>query len=197
MGNKITVLMGKSSSGKDRILGELCRNYGFSRFVSFTTRPMRSGEVNGVDYYFVTEEEFKKLIENDSLIEFRTYNTIVDSKNATWYYGLSKEEVSSKSQIGNYVTIFDVGGAHEFINYIGKENVNCYYIYIDDEIRLSRAIGRDKNFSREEYDRREKSDIVDFDDNALLDVVTKMKLLNNNEYDLVVNLNTIVEGLSD
>lgn len=80
---KIFLLMGPSGSGKST-LGEYLETLGIPRLVSHTTRSPRKNEVNGVDYYFVTEEEFKSL----DMIEEVVY--------AGHCYGLSKKEVQKK-----------------------------------------------------------------------------------------------------
>lgn len=54
----LLVLMGKSCSGKDTIANELVNKYGYESFVSYTTRPMRDGEVQDQTYHFISEDEF-------------------------------------------------------------------------------------------------------------------------------------------
>ena len=74
---KIFLLMGKSSSGKDTIYRELMRkkDIGLKKVVSYTTRPMREGETDGVQYLFKNEEEYRKLKDDKKIIEERTYHT--------------------------------------------------------------------------------------------------------------------------
>ena len=54
----ITVLIGKSASGKNTIQNQLVERYGFGKIVTYTTRPPRNGETEGEDYHFISEEEF-------------------------------------------------------------------------------------------------------------------------------------------
>ena len=74
---KIVYLMGKSSSGKDtiykRLLGK--SEFLFYTAVLYTTRPIRAGEKNGVEYYFTDEAGFRKLQQEGKVIEDRTYHT--------------------------------------------------------------------------------------------------------------------------
>jgi guanylate kinase len=66
----LVVLSGPSGVGKDSILDELeRRGHRFHRVVTCTTRAPRAGEVDGVDYFFVSDAEFDDLIENDGLLE--------------------------------------------------------------------------------------------------------------------------------
>ena len=73
-------LVGKSCSGKDTIARELVK-LGYERILTYTTRPARSNELDGVDYHFVTENEFKDMIKNKEFLEWRSYQT----DEGTWY----------------------------------------------------------------------------------------------------------------
>lgn len=79
------LLVGQSASGKTEIAKSLSKNYHIKKAITNTTRSMRNGEVNGVDYYFLTKEEFLKLKEDNKLVESTLYNGN--------YYGCSKSEV--------------------------------------------------------------------------------------------------------
>ena len=68
------VLVGPSASGKSAIVKYLMKNYGLEKFITCTTRPLRVGEVNGVDYYFLTNDEFSKYYEANQFIETVFYN---------------------------------------------------------------------------------------------------------------------------
>ena len=63
----VLVLVGKSGSGKSRIERELASNFRYEKAVSTTTREIRNGEVDGIDYHFVNDEEFNKMMINDKL----------------------------------------------------------------------------------------------------------------------------------
>ena len=53
----LTFIMGKTCSGKTRIVEELCKKYGYHKLVTYTTRPMRKAERDGVDYHFISAKE--------------------------------------------------------------------------------------------------------------------------------------------
>lgn len=76
------VLVGKSCSGKDSVAKILC-SMGYSRVATCTTRPMRIGEVDGIDYYFITQSEFMNMIEKGDFAEYREYET----EKGLWLYG--------------------------------------------------------------------------------------------------------------
>ena len=78
---KIYYMMGKSSSGKDTIYKDIRKDLPELKTLTlYTTRPMREGEKDGVEYYFVTDEILEKYREEGKIIELRTYQTV---------YGLS------------------------------------------------------------------------------------------------------------
>jgi guanylate kinase len=104
----ILILSGPSGCGKSTLLKEVYKDisdYYFS--ISTTTRDPRVGEVNGVDYFFVTKEEFEKDIENDNFLE---YAKVHDN-----YYGTSLTPINKALQEGKLV-IFDIDvQGHEIV----------------------------------------------------------------------------------
>lgn len=103
---KLFVISGPSGSGKStirsRIIGE-CDNIFYS--VSMTTRSPREGEIDGIDYYFVTEREFKDRIKQDLFLE---YAHVFNAN----YYGTPKDKVLEKLERGiNVILEIDVEGA--------------------------------------------------------------------------------------
>ena len=97
------ILVGHSASGKTEIANELKRDYDMKKIITYTTRPIRINEVNGVDYHFVTEEEFLSLKEKDFFVETTLFNG--------YYYGSSKEDVKDDA-----VVILDPVGLTNFMN---------------------------------------------------------------------------------
>ena len=73
---KIYYLMGKSSSGKDTLYKELKKCFpGLRQVILYTTRPIREGEQDGVEYHFVPAEKLESYRKEGKLIEMRTYHT--------------------------------------------------------------------------------------------------------------------------
>ena len=70
----LIVISAPSGSGKSTVREELMRRENFAYSVSATTRPPRAGEVNGVDYWFVTREQFEEKIRNGDMLEHAIYN---------------------------------------------------------------------------------------------------------------------------
>ena len=80
---KIFYIMGKSSSGKDTIFKEIKKQMPqLKDIVLYTTRPIREGEKDGVEYHFVEEKKLRKMEEEGVVIEQRAY----DTKCGIWYY---------------------------------------------------------------------------------------------------------------
>lgn len=176
-GNLI-ILTGKSGAGKDSVLKAL-EEYEFdtSAFVSTTTRPMRTGERDGVDYNFVSNEVFQKKAEAGDFIEYRSYNTKVNGNDDVWYYGSPKIELDKDK---DYALVLDMQGAKDFVDYFGKEH--CFVVYIDvpDQIREERAASRG-SFDKTEWDRRVADDEIKFSKD-IVDSIANYQIVNM--YDL-------------
>ena len=91
---KIVAFIGRSAAGKDTIVSALINlinsssDYQARKVVSYTTRPQRSNEVEGVDYYFITNEEFLEIKKSGGLYEETCYSV---EKDRDWYYGLGDD----------------------------------------------------------------------------------------------------------
>ncbi len=173
----ITLYIGKSASGKDTYLKKQIK-CGVEPIISYTTRPMRVNEENGVDYNFVTADEFLELDKQGKLMETRVYNTVFNGIPATWAYGSPKVDPDK-----DLVAIVDIKGAKSYIKEYGPKNINIVYVYADDDIREERARQRG-TFSIEEWNRRFAADICDFsyaELNSLIEMLGKpITVLNNN-----------------
>ena len=93
------VLSSPSGAGKTTLVKLLSKRNNFSVSISHTTRKPRSNEIDGVDYHFINEENFKKLVKANNFYE---YAKIFDN-----YYGTSKDSVK-KLHKENYDVVFDI-----------------------------------------------------------------------------------------
>lgn len=147
---KLIAIMGEAGSGKDTILSALCDKYPdkYHKKVSYTTRPMREGEVDSIDYHFVSETFFY----STDMIEKCCFNN--------WWYGTSYNSlVEDKINIG----IFTPSGLRQIMQ--DKDiDVKVYYIFVPDKQRLLRQLAREKNPNIEEILRRYYADKEDFKD---------------------------------
>ena len=131
---KIITLTGCSASGKDTLLNMIIwYNKNILPIISTTTRPMRKGEKEGINYYF------KKEIDLNNLIEYRKYQTI----NGTYFYGIEKEEIENKlKQNDTLIVILDYRGLKAMREYCLKNNIKIesYYIQVPLKTRLYRSL---------------------------------------------------------
>lgn len=161
----IVCLLGKSASGKDFIMNKLVKEYGFKRVISHTTRPIRNGETNGKEYYFISLDKFLNMSLKDNFIECREYNT----KQGLWYYGLSKHEIDLTDD-NKYVVILDFNGLktlEEYLKSVGMEDkLTSVYIEAKAQVRLQRSLNREGEMTDEqvmEVIRRLEADEKDFE----------------------------------
>ena len=148
------VLTGKSASGKNYIRNILVAKYGFEPLITYTTRPMRPGEIQGETYHFIGKEEFDKKVLDGFFAEWECYKT----ENGFWYYGSAKEDYISKD--GRKVVILTPTGAKDIADVIGRENLRVVYIKADDNTIRQRLELRGDNKS--EAERRIAADNIDF-----------------------------------
>ena len=177
----IILICGESRSGKNAIASSL-EDHGFRQLVTTTSRPIRDGEINMIDYNFVTREQFEDLIKSDMLIEYRKYDTLVGGVPDTWYYGSTKERLLDHD---NYCIVLTPEGISHFIEYYGKDSCFVVKINVDAEIRKSRAMLRG-SFDETEWNRRLSADAEDFSEDKLgmVDLVVD----NSGKLDSCVNL---------
>ena len=114
---KIFYLMGKSSAGKDSFYKELVLNkeLNLKQVVSYTTRPIRDGESDGLEYFFVTKEQFEKFKHDGKIIEYRAYDTV----HGVWYYFLADDGQIDFSK-SDYILIGTLEGYLSLKKYFGE-----------------------------------------------------------------------------
>lgn len=206
---KIFVVMGKTSSGKDTVYKKVLESFSSAEkeaapktVVIYTTRPMRPGETNGVEYFFVTEEELKTLRRQGSVIEERCFHTV----HGPWYYftvndgqidlehhsylmintleGFERIRSYYKKECGNstQARILDEAGAKES-QANPDEPVIPIYIEAEPKERLLRYINREalqENPNYNEVCRRFLADEADFAEEKLKHLGINKRYFNQN-----------------
>lgn len=151
------IIFGKTASGKSRIVDELAKQ-GYKKIVTTTTRPARKGEIDGVDYNFISEEEFEQLINTRYFAEWKKY----DTAEGVWYYGSPLDEISRSDN--KSIVILTPDGYRDIKDEL--DDHIAIYIYANNKIIRNRLSNRGDK--KEEADRRIKQDNKDFKDAEFL-----------------------------
>ncbi len=175
--NRIYYIMGKSSSGKDTIFKELKKRCPrLNTVVPYTTRPIRFGEKDGEDYYFVDETVLMSLQSKNKVIELRAYNT----ECGIWKY-FTVDDGQIDLQKDSYLVIGTLESYKEMCIYFGEENLLPIYIEVSDGMRLERALKREhlqQNPKYAEMCRRFLADEQDFSEKKLEEAGIKKRFQN-------------------
>ena len=138
MDNKVLIFSAPSGSGKSTIVNHILEKYPDSMefSVSATSRPPRGEEQNGKEYYFMTADEFRKLIEEDRFVE---YEEVYEGR----FYGTLKSECERIWGAG-HVIIFDVDvkGGVSLKKYFGKDALSIFIKAPSVEVLRERLINR-------------------------------------------------------
>lgn len=154
----IYYLMGKSASGKDTLYRKIINNCSYLKKINmYTTRPKRENEVDGREYNFIDEDFLNK--NQDKIIEKRVYNTVY----GPWTYATLDNGNIDKND--NYIMIGTLESYKKMKEYFGENNIIPLYIEVPYDIRLNRALMRDKDEHKsllDEIKRRLAQDEIDF-----------------------------------
>jgi guanylate kinase len=144
--HKRIIIVGRAASGKDHIRKKF-EAQGFRYAVSYTTRPPREGEVDGVDYIFISPEEAQVMIKNDEFYEYVEFNG--------WLYGTSIRQFDED----DVFIMTPTGLAH--VDEDSRRKSFVIFIDIDEDVRRERMAGR--NMPGDSVDRRIEADRKDFE----------------------------------
>lgn len=144
------ILLGKTCSGKDTIKKELI-NLGYKPVITYTTRPMRDGEIDGVSYHFISKKEFLQKKSEGFFAETTSYNVATGE---TWYYGSAIEDLTKDK-----VIIANPDGVKKLKQFLDLNPI-VFHILADEETIRERLIQRGDN--EKEALRRLKADESDF-----------------------------------
>lgn len=143
------VIIGESASGKSTLLNMfVSNNPSFHKIVTYTTRPPREGETDGVDYHFIPKDRYDDLVKNHFFVEHAQYRD--------WYYGTAREDCNSKYAIA----VLTPAGLRALVR--NDYDVISVYLKVDRRSRLISILSRGDNI--DEAYRRNLSDVGQFDD---------------------------------
>lgn len=188
---KIICLLGKSCAGKDTAVTSLQELINleqklnadmgydiapkkFKKAVSYTTRPMRNGETDGLEYHFVDVKKFENIRNSVGFIEETSYEV----NGETWHYGFAKNEFDEDT---TYIMIANPRGLEAFLHSEFKDLIIPVLLECSNKERKRRYFQRDKNNSNleKQWRARHKQDLIDFKD--------VMSLLTQFQYFSIVN----------
>lgn len=177
---KIFCIVGKSSSGKDTIYKRLLKinSLKIKKIIPYTTRPIRQGEKEGVEYHFVDINRLEQLKKEDKIVECREYDTVYGK----WYYFTAKDDQIELEQ-NDYLIIGTLESYMKTREYFGKDKVIPIFVDIDDGERLSRALRREMRQKEPKYDemcRRYLVDSMDFSEENLKNAGITRTFINDN-----------------
>lgn len=165
MKKKLVLLYGKSASGKSSIKKEIMKlRPEYNEVITSSTRCMREGEKDGVDYFFYSEKQMADKICKGEMAECVVFNN--------WVYGTEYEKIADdKINIGAW----NPEGV-EILNDDG--NFECLNIFINtpDKVRLLRSLNREENPNVDEIIRRYQADEKDF---RVIDIENYITINNN------------------
>ena len=152
MKHKRIILVGPSAAGKTYMRDSFVKQ-GFKGDISYTSRPPRDTETDGIDYHFIPASRFKKMIKNGEFYEFVGFGD--------YYYGTANISWSNSD-----IFVMETEGVKS-INSIDRPNCIIIYVNTPLDIRINRMLKRgwpvDKVLKRLETDNENFKNFTDFD----------------------------------
>ena len=186
--SKLFYIIGKSATGKDSIYRELMnmKEFSFQKLILYTTRPMRDGEENGREYFFVSEDDLLEMKRRGVIIEERDYQTV----HGVWVY-FTADDGQIRWDGSNYLGIGTLESYCALKDYYGQEKVCPIYIEVEDGERLARALKREmkpENGRYAEMCRRFLADAEDFSEEKLKEAGITMRFINDDKEECLKNI---------
>ncbi|KAB1436616.1 guanylate kinase [Candidatus Galacturonibacter soehngenii] len=189
---KIFYIMGKSSSGKDTIYKRILEKnrYQLKRIVMYTTRPIREGETDGIEYIFVNDNRFLYLQNEGKIIEARSYQTTYGE----WkYFTVNDDQIDLKRN--NYLMIGTLESFIKTKKYYGNELIVPIYIEVEDGLRLERALTRERQQTFPKYEemcRRFLADQKDFSEDKIVEAGISKRFQNHNLEECIIEVSNYI-----
>ena len=161
------VLVGIKGSGKSTVETYIHEHTKFKKVISYTTRPIREGEINNIDYHFIVEDEFLVMKNSNKFIEV-VFNKINNS-----YYGITKNTLLND----NNVLVVEPNGLKQIINSVGKDSLFVVKLDCSKKIQIQRVFNRELPKSYEEsklilqsLKQDRKNFDIDINEDLLIDI---------------------------
>lgn len=178
MYKKLIILTAPSGAGKTTILKKILeKKSNIIQAITYTTRDIRNGEKNGIDYFFVSIDKFKEMINNNEFLEFEE---VYENQ----FYGSSKKQIDENHKNGKItIMIVDVKGAINIKEKYGND-VATFFIKVDiDELR-NRLIVRNETSIEKRINKAKEELLFEKSFDYIID-----------NYDLDLAVNKILEKI--
>lgn len=153
----LIILTGRSCSGKDTVKKELLKkNKNLIGIKTYTTRTKRPKEKDGVDYHFISDEEFREMIENNEFAEYKEYTV---ASGDVWLYGCRSTDIE-KAEDEDYIIILTPQGVRDLKKNFPHIPMKVFYIYSNLNTIKDRSSKRPDNSG--DIKRRIEKDKEDF-----------------------------------
>ena len=187
--------MGKSSSGKDTIYKMLLekKELELQRIVPYTTRPIRIGEKEGVEYHFTDEAGLRRLEDAGKVVELRSYQTV----RGIWKY-FTVDDGQIRLEAENYLVIGTLEAYQKMKEYFGEQKVCPLYVELENEERMRRAKLREEQQEKPDYaelERRFRADEEDFSEEKIEACGITTRFYNTNSAYTVCRVAKYIHGL--
>lgn len=182
----IFCIMGYTASGKDTVVNEISKNEDIRKIVPVTTRPMRDGECNGIDYFFYDEEYFQE--ESNNLVairDFKVWNGDI------WNYAFDKRAFNGDD---NVIMSTDLTGFRDIEKNFPEDNVVGIFLDVPISILIKRLEERktpEEEIKRRIIHDREKYDSFFINHSEKLYVVSNIDLKKS-----IFRINNIIKNES-
>ena len=176
---KIYYMMGKSSSGKDTLFKEVKKALPWLQTITlYTTRPIREGERDGIEYFFVSEDTLNAYEKQGKVIEQRAYDTV----HGIWKYA-TVDDGQINLGTSDYLVIGTLQSYQQMQTYYWHDKLVPIYIEVEDGERLARALAREREQEAPKYAelcRRFHADTKDFAEENLKSLGIQKRFVNDN-----------------
>lgn len=181
----LTVILGKTCSGKSTIVRKLCEKYNYNKILTYTTRPKREHEKDGVDYHFIDDETFSRFRDLGKFSEYKSYNV---AGGYTWWYGSMLGDLDDNK---DYLIILTPQGLRDVQSEL--DDFASIYIYTNRDTMKKRLIKRGDDVN--EASRRMIRDNEDF--NSVENEVNRIVYNNSDDNidDVVDRVHRVIQTL--
>jgi len=147
------ILLGKTARGKDTVQNILL-TMGYEKIPTYTTRPMRPGEIAGKTYHYTSEDDFCKKVNEGFFAEHKAYDTV----HGVWRYGCSMESILEAKE--NDIIILTPAGFRDIQKLLPEHAIT---VLLDSDELTARERLAKRGDNPKEIDRRIQQDEIDFD----------------------------------